>query len=894
MNQLSRIETLFHAALALPEAERAAFLRDAAPDEPALLDQVQRLLAAQPGAEERLNAARSAAVAGAKPVQVGPYRVVRLLGRGGMGAVYLAERADGEYTQQVALKVLSPHLAGEEFTARFRTERQLLAHMNHPNIVRLLDGGVSSTGEPYLVTEYIDGQPIDEHCDQHKLSIRQRVALMISVCEAVVHAHRNLVIHRDLKPANVLVDSAGAVKLLDFGTAKLVSATGDSTVSTLPLLTPRYASPEQLRNDPLNISTDVYSLGLMIYELLAGHRAFAIGSELVKELERASDDIAPLRLGEASTRDDAALRGLPLDALRASLLGDLDAIAAHAIAFAPAQRYQSAEQLRQDLAAWLDSRPIQARPVTITYKARKFLYRRRYAVAAVSAVVLATGAGAVSTFNQKRVAEQRFEQVRSLARFQLFELYDRAELIPGTLRLRSEMAAQSLAYLDRLASQENIDASLAVELADGYRRLGDTQGNFAKATLGNPAEAAKLYEKGLALLAPFAARDAEAKRSQLGLRASLAISAAASAQGPGALPRLESVIGELEAASRPRPAGDELKLLLGRAYVAVFTAPETRGRSSDTTAEIAVKAGEILSAGAAVSGPRQPAFQLALLDLYRMRAAAVVDARPEESRRWIARGLNLLASFPADLRSSGAARKAHAALLMAQAAILRSESNPAQAIAAMDAPLAIIRDLARDPDDLQSCANLSILLDNRSLMRWDSGDFQGYLADLSEREPLLQRLVKTGAGRRFQLDSISLLRNIAFAHDKLQSPQSPAAIRRAYEALKQAAADDSLGFRPKAELADLLLNLPLDGALRPEEALPYAESAARMEPKAINPWESVAEANRQLKRYDKALEAIGRAIALMGPAAEGAGTTIQLDLQRKQRQMIAESITAAK
>lgn len=894
MNQISRIETLFHAALALPQAERDAFLRGAASDDPAILDQVQRLLAAQPAAEQRLNAARSAAVAGAGPIQVGPYRVVRLLGRGGMGAVYLAERADGEYTQQVALKVLSPHLAGEEFTARFRTERQLLAQMNHPNIVRLLDGGVSSTGEPYLVTEFIDGQPIDEYCDSHKLGIRQRVALMISVCEAVVHAHRNLVIHRDLKPANVLVDVSGSVKLLDFGTAKLVSSTGDVTVSTLPLLTPRYASPEQLRNDPLNISTDVYSLGLMLYELLAGHRAFAIGSELVKELERAADDIAPLRLGEASTRDDAALRGASLDALRASLAGDLDAIAAHSIVFAPSQRYQSAEQLRQDLTAYLESRPIKARPVTITYKARKFLYRRRYAVAAVAAVLLAAGAGVISTINQRRVAEMRFEQVRSLARFQLFELYDRAELIPGTLRLRSEMAAQSLSYLDRLAAQEDIDSSLAIELADGYRRLGDTQGNFAKSTLGSPDEAARLYEKGLALVAPFAARDAAARRAQLGLRASLAISAAASAQGPGALPRLEEVIRDLERASQGKPAGDELKLLLGRAYIAVFTAPETRGRTSDTTAELASKASETLSAGAAVSGPRQPAFRLALLDLHRMRATAVVDSKPDESRRWISAGLALLASFPADLQSSASARKAHAALLMTQAAILRSESNPAQAIAAMDAPLAIIRDLARDPEDLQSCANLSILLDNRSLMRWDSADFQGYLADLIEREPLLQRLIKAGAGRRFQLDSVSLLRNIAFAHDKLKSPQAPAAIRRAYEALKQAAADDSLGFRPKAELADLLLNLPLDGAPRPEEALPYAEAAARMEPRAINSWESVAEANRQLKRYDKALEAIGRAIALMGPAAEGAGTTIQLDLQRKQRQIIAESVGAAK
>jgi len=232
----------------------------------------------------------------------------------------------------VALKVLSPHLAGEAFASRFRTERQLLAQMNHPNIVRLLDGGVSATGEPYLVTEYIDGEPMDSSCDSLRLGIRQRLSLFLEVCGAVIHAHRNLVIHRDLKPGNVLVDKAGDVKLLDFGTAKLLGSREDSAATTLPLLTPRYASPEQLRNDRLNIATDVYSLGLMLYELLAGHRAFDLPNDIVRELSRATEDVPLLALGSAATPESAAARSTSLGALKAALVGDLAAIAAKAVA----------------------------------------------------------------------------------------------------------------------------------------------------------------------------------------------------------------------------------------------------------------------------------------------------------------------------------------------------------------------------------------------------------------------------------------------------------------------------------------------------------------------------------------------------------------------------------
>ncbi len=890
MDRFARLETLFHKARALSRAEQEPFLQREAPDDPELQEEVRQLLSAHRSADPRMEPQPGTAARAVSELagltQFGVYRVIRLLGRGGMGAVYLAERADGEYMQNVALKVLAPHLADDAFATRFRTERQLLAQMNHPNIVRLLDGGVSATGEPYLVTEYIDGEPLDSYCDRLKLGVRDRLRLVLEVCDAVAHAHRNLVIHRDLKPANILVDKTGAVKLLDFGTATLIGSRESTAVTTLPLLTPRYASPEQLRNDPLNIATDVYSLGLILHELLGGHRAFPLSNDLAQEFSRATQDLPVLALGSAATAEAAAARGASLGDLRASLGGDLSAIAAKAVAYHLRDRYQSVEELKDDLTAFLESRPVHARPLTITYRARKFLYRRRYMVAAVSAVLLASAVGFVATVQQRRVAEQRFEEVRRLARYQLFELYDRAELIPGTLRMRAGMVQQSLDYLDRLSAQRDLDEGLAVEIAQGYRRLGDTQGNFAKATLGNPALAAKMYEKGLAVLKPLSGSSEPARRAQRALEASAAIAALTTNPAAGSLPKFEQTIRQLETQVQANPADDESRLLLGRALIAVFSSPEARDSTRDATAEVAQKGEAILLEGIDRQGARQTSFQLALLDLYRLRAIALADKAPKDARVWVDRGVRLLRGLPLEVQNSSIARKARASYLMTLSAIANAEGDSRQALAMMEEPLAIGRELARDPDDLQACANLAVLLENRAMMRWNVEDYQGYLADYSESTPLNERLVKSSAGERFRLYYLSSLRNLAYAHDKLKTPQTSAAIRKAYDELKKAASDDSLGFRPKADLADLLLNLGVDGVQRPEEALPYAEAAAKLEPGAMNSWESLAEANRQLGRYDAALAAIDRAIALLDAPKEGEAPTLTYKQTLAKRQQI--------
>ncbi len=217
----------------------------------------------------------------------GPFRVVRLIGKGGMGAVYLAERVEGDFTQRVALKLLAPHLVDERFAERFRAERQVLASLNHPHIVRLLDGGVGAKGEPYLATEYIEGQALDRFANERRLNVKERVRLFLQICSAVEYAHQNLIVHRDLKPSNVLVAADGTAKLLDFGTAKLTTSTEEKTATEAMLLTPKYASPEQLRNEAITTRSDIYSLGMILYELLSGSRPFDSTGDAMGELARA-------------------------------------------------------------------------------------------------------------------------------------------------------------------------------------------------------------------------------------------------------------------------------------------------------------------------------------------------------------------------------------------------------------------------------------------------------------------------------------------------------------------------------------------------------------------------------------------------------------------------------
>ena len=393
-----KIEDLFNQALEKPEPERQLWLTKACAGDTSLLDEVESLLeseksTAAPSIREHI---AGAAKATAKALErshlarpVGPYRLLREIGRGGMGTVYLAERADGQFEKQVAVKMVQPGMDTEFILARFRRERRVLARFDHPNIGRLLDGGTASDGIPYFVMEYVDGDWITRYCDSKTLTVEERLRLFLLVCSAVHYAHLQFVVHRDVKPGNILVDSKGNPKLLDFGICKLLyrEAGGDHDTAALGirLLTPEYASPEQVRGEPVNIASDVYSLGVVLYELMTGARPHVFPTltpQAVEQVVCQQDVSAPSEVARQHSKK-----------LAARLRGDLDNIILQAMRKEPARRYQTVEQFAADIRNHLTDRPITARPDTFMYRSRKFLRRNRVSAGVVAALVIAFSAG---------------------------------------------------------------------------------------------------------------------------------------------------------------------------------------------------------------------------------------------------------------------------------------------------------------------------------------------------------------------------------------------------------------------------------------------------------------------------------------------------------------------
>ncbi|MEM8932121.1 MAG: serine/threonine-protein kinase, partial [Acidobacteriota bacterium] len=410
-----RAQELFHTALEHPVEERSAWLDRTCGEDRRLYAAVVALLDAADGATDRVDRVVDSAattLAGGHPDRIDAYRILDLLGRGGMGAVYLAERDDEHYRQQVAIKVVRHGLGHPELLARLRQERQILANLRHPHIARLLDGGNTVDGSPYVVMEHIDGEPIDTWCDHHRLDVDRRLELFAKVCDAVQHAHRNLVIHRDLKPSNLLVDRDGEPKLLDFGIAKLLdpALVGPSSAETAPgvlHLTPEYASPEQFGDLPLTTATDTYSLGVVLYELLTGRRPHVVRrARLPFAVCGIEPPLASDAMGQSADPDRVAVdRATTVDSLRRRLTGDLDTILDKALRKEPERRYASVEQLADDVRRHLTGLPVLARPATFRYRVGKFVARHR-------AATLATLVGSIlvsmlTAFYTTRLSDER-------------------------------------------------------------------------------------------------------------------------------------------------------------------------------------------------------------------------------------------------------------------------------------------------------------------------------------------------------------------------------------------------------------------------------------------------------------------------------------------------------
>ncbi|HEV2843761.1 MAG TPA: serine/threonine-protein kinase, partial [Thermoanaerobaculia bacterium] len=422
------VDRIFAQALELPPAERAVFLDAACAGDAGLRRDVERLL----GADERNDTFMerpAGELLGWRPLagedeeggRLGPYRLLRRIGGGGMGTVYLARRDDEQYQQEVAIKVLRAGLEATEAYHRFIAERQILARLQHPNIARLYDGGTTEDGRPFLVMELVDGLPVDQYCDQGQLNVDQRLGLFRRICSAVEHAHQNLLVHRDIKPGNILVTPDGEPKLLDFGIAKqlepkVATDSGPLTRTGLRIMTPSYASPEQVKGEAVTTASDVYSLGVLLYELLTGRSPYP-SAEVTYEIERAiceqepeRPSVAVFRAGAVSPEEIASARKARPQALQRRLRGDLDNIVLMALRKEPGRRYGSVAKLSRDLERHQEDLPVAARADTLRYRARKFVVRNRAGVAAAVAVFLLVSLLVVGFM--ARLIEQRHQVAR--------------------------------------------------------------------------------------------------------------------------------------------------------------------------------------------------------------------------------------------------------------------------------------------------------------------------------------------------------------------------------------------------------------------------------------------------------------------------------------------------
>lgn len=530
------IKDVFAAAFDLSEDARAAFLKECRED---LRLEVEKLFAANDEAKDFIAepALVEMGVIDARHTdpyigkQIDSYKILSEIGQGGMGTVYLASRADESFDKKVAVKLIKRGMDTNAVLKRFVMERQILANLENPFIATLLDGGSTTDGLPYLVMEYVEGEPITKFCDSHRFSTEERLELFQKVCSAISYAHQNLVVHRDIKPSNILVTKDGTPKLLDFGIAKLLHPdwsldTREATATMFRVMTPEYASPEQIRGLPITTASDVYSLGVVLYELLTGERPYKIESRWPEEVAQIVLTAEPLKPSECGmrnterelaekptlTRENLELKTdeqtkfrIPHSTFR-NLKGDLDNIILKALRKESERRYASVQEFSEDIRRHLQGLPVKATADTLSYRVVKFVQRHRagvFAAALIGLFLLLTTTfaawQAVRANAERANAQQRFDEVRALANSLMFEVHDSIKDLSGATPARQLIVKRALEYLDKLAQESENDMTLQAELAAGYERIGDVQGNPFYANLGDTTGALESYRKALAI-----------------------------------------------------------------------------------------------------------------------------------------------------------------------------------------------------------------------------------------------------------------------------------------------------------------------------------------------------------------------------------------------------------
>ncbi|HYG11848.1 MAG TPA: serine/threonine-protein kinase [Pyrinomonadaceae bacterium] len=748
-----RVAELVESALEREPSEWGAFLTESCGGDQALRAEVESLLRHQERARDFIEAPAFQMAAELfddsdgelQPGQMlDGYEIHKLLGEGGMGEVYLAR--DVELGREVAVKLVKRGLGTSDVLRRFRHEEQILASLNHPHVARLFGGGRTKEGLPYFVMEYIEGLPIDKFCDSRQLPTAARLQLFRQVCAAVSYAHRHLVVHRDIKPSNILVTPAGEPKLLDFGIAKLLDPlraqeATPRTVTMLGVMTPEYASPEQVRGEPVTTAADIYSLGVLLYELLTGHRPYHLHSRRPDEIVRVICEQQPERPSTAISRREEVpgeggapaklitpesvgrTRNEQPAQLRRRLAGDLDNIVLLALRKEPARRYATVEQFSDDIRCYLEGLPVFARKATFGYRAAKFIARHKVGVASAALVVLAIIAGLTATIWQARVArnervraERRFNDVRKLANSNLFELHDAIANLPGSTPARELLVKRALEYLDSLAQESQGDASLQRELVAAYLKVGNVQGNPNNANLGDTAGALESYRKALAIAARLTASDpsdAQTRRFVGVISEKMSDAQAATGDTAGAVESQRRSLSIFKAIADAAPANAEAQQSLAISYVKLGDV--LGNRNFNNSGEEAGAMQSYRSAAAILetlyaADPANPKTRRLLGLIYErlgtmLEAAGKADEALETYRKSRAIREPLAADFPTDTDAIRDAAIAHEKIGDALAA----KGELAEALESRRKSLKIFQSLVdADPQNVQARQSLAI------------------------------------------------------------------------------------------------------------------------------------------------------------------------------------------
>jgi tetratricopeptide (TPR) repeat protein len=720
-----RIEAIFHEALTAPDEARPKLVETLSKGDRKIEGEVYSLLEACKEEEAEAASHRTGPGSGrevnAESKRVGPYLLDSLLGRGGMGAVYLAHRADGQFEQKVAIKLIDLPLATDLFRERFRQERQILAGLQHPYIARLLDGGVTQEGDLYLAMEYVDGVPIHRFCEQHNLPEDQRLALFLHVCEAVQFAHQNLIVHRDLKPDNILVAEDGTPRLLDFGTAKLISPSLANTGSEMTRegfqsFTPQYASPEQVLGNPITTASDTYSLGVLLYVLLTGTLPYELKELTTAEMLRVICELPPHKPGHAAGQQKR-------------LDSDLEAILLKALRKEPLERYRTAEQLAADVRAYLDGKPVGARHGTIRYRAAKFVRRHRLGIAGAALLAITLAAGVAGVVWQARVAnaerrkaEARSADLRQLSNSLLSELDEAIKQLPGSTGVQKLLVTRVLEHLDRMARDAQGDRLTQLDLVDAYTRLGNIQGNPYDQNLGDSAGGLTSLDKAIGLakpLAPPGSTDREALRELALAQESRSETLFGAARTPEAIATMRAAVETYERALALPNVTTALISDAGAAYGTLGDELGQSGTSSlaDSSAALAAYRKTIeLDYRALGINPELLRAKRGLAILQMKIGSIEVETDPAQALKDFQIALQRADALPKEDQSTYATMRIRSMIQRKEADAMSELGEYSQADALFKQDVETHRRLAAtDPEDLRALADLEVVLENEAL-----------------------------------------------------------------------------------------------------------------------------------------------------------------------------------